>query len=220
MSQAMTNDDFNLDLFIKICNMMQAENDNQVLIAARKATAMLRANDLDWEKFARSKITIVNDPFGSIAEPPKAAAAPRPQAPPQPAPPSRLQRDTVIVARRFAILAANRALISSYHHTRLDQIVIDWQHHAPLMSDADYTWLGQESSLFVPQARTYSDVDRYLDTCDFAPLSDTENARVRAIRSIWERTRLMTDYDYNYLQGLHYRHRQPARQQPRRRRRP
>jgi hypothetical protein len=75
-----------LDLLIKIMGMTGSDNENQALVALRKANALLKAEGWDWERLLRAKIKVVEDPFNHISRP---TAAPAPKAPtwnPQPAP--------------------------------------------------------------------------------------------------------------------------------------
>jgi hypothetical protein len=203
-----TSDDFPLDRFIKLLNMLRdTTSDNEKINAIRLCNAMLARSGLDWERFARGKITIVNDPFSSIAEPPKAAAAP---PPPQPTPPQRSPRDTAIVNSRLNLLHNNRHHLRTHTATRLDQITIDWQHHAPNMSDADYSWLSSEAAQFDLKQRDIAEVERYLDVCDLAPLNDSEIIRVRAIRITWQQSQLMCDHDYSFLSSLYRYYNRPT----------
>lgn len=57
------------DLLIKILGMTTSENDNQALVAIRKANALLRDNGWDWEKLIQGKIRIIEDPFKSVPSP-------------------------------------------------------------------------------------------------------------------------------------------------------
>jgi len=53
-----------LELFIKLLAMTTAENDNQCLLAARKANQYLKNTlNSDWESFVRGKIKVEADPF-------------------------------------------------------------------------------------------------------------------------------------------------------------
>lgn len=74
------------DLLLKILNMTTADNDNQALVAIRKANALLRDNGWTWEKLLCGKITIVEDPFKSMtADSPFAAMMAKAKAAPTPA---------------------------------------------------------------------------------------------------------------------------------------
>lgn len=84
------------ELLIKLLGMTTA-GDNEALVAIRKANGLLHDAGWSWEQLIRGKITVVEDPFNSTANPfdtmlrePKAApAAPRaPQAPTPPRAPS------------------------------------------------------------------------------------------------------------------------------------
>lgn len=51
------------ELLIKIMGMTTAENDNQALVALRKANALMREAGWDWERLLRNKIKVVENPF-------------------------------------------------------------------------------------------------------------------------------------------------------------
>lgn len=58
------------ELLRKILNMTTAENDNQALIAIRKANAILKEGGWDWDKLLAGKIKIIGDPWKGMAPPP------------------------------------------------------------------------------------------------------------------------------------------------------
>lgn len=209
-----TNDDFNLELFIKILKMLTAENDNQVVVAARKANEMLKRNSLDWETFAKGKITIVNDPFASIPTPPSPKAAPPP--PPKPAPPpppTRLRRDSLEVGRWMATIHAARPILDTWEKQRLDTIVIDWQHNSPNMTDADHRWLKQMFDDTEPRPIDPALVQQCFDTCDFASLSTADSQRVNQMQKEWTRRgdNKMCGRDWDHLYSLHRYHATPTK---------
>jgi hypothetical protein len=214
MSQAMTDDDFNLSLFIKLMKMTTATVDTEAILAMRKANAMLRANGHDWEQLLKGKITIVNDPFGSIPTPPPPTAAPAPKPPPPPPPPpQRSRRDQYEVDGWIALLNKNAPHLRSWSKSQLDKIVIDWQHHAPMMTDSDHSWLQAEARSFIPQARDPALVQQYFDTCDFAPLNSHDAQRVRTIQAEWKRRgdNKMSGADFNFITALHNQHHRPTK---------
>lgn len=217
MAQPMTtSDDFPLDKFIKLLNMLRdTTSDNEKIAAIRLCNAMLARNGLDWEKFARSKITIVNDPFGSIPEPPKAQAAPQPTAHAyQPAPPSQRRRqDAAKVDSWITTLTTNRHDLATWYQQRLDTIVIDWQHHSPMIHDTDYQWLDNRVTDFIPQRRDPDLVRQFLDTADFASLSRADTARVNRIRQAWgfRGDPMIHNKDYDFLRHLHQAHQVPPK---------
>jgi hypothetical protein len=83
----------NLGLLIKLMKLTSSSNDSEALLAVRKANEQLQKFGGDWERLLLGKVTVIGDPFESVA-PPKPtyhryAAAP---APPPPGPsPSRPQ---------------------------------------------------------------------------------------------------------------------------------
>jgi hypothetical protein len=81
--------DFDVSLLIKCMGMTSSDNDNQILVAIRKANDILARNGVTWDDVLRSKIkiTTIADPFSSINIPKsKARPAERAPAPPAPAP--------------------------------------------------------------------------------------------------------------------------------------
>lgn len=62
--------ELNLDLLIKLLNMMSSTNDNIALMSARKATQQVEKVGGDWETLLRGKVTIIADPFASASVPP------------------------------------------------------------------------------------------------------------------------------------------------------
>lgn len=76
-------DESKLDLLIKIMKMTAAE-EAVALVALRKANALLKAEDWDWEKLLRGKVKVFADPFGAAPTPPPVNRAP---PPPPPTPP-------------------------------------------------------------------------------------------------------------------------------------
>lgn len=55
-------------LLLKMLNMTTHSNDNQALVAIRKANELLSAAGWSWEKLLSGKITVVEDPFSKIAD--------------------------------------------------------------------------------------------------------------------------------------------------------
>lgn len=51
------------ELLIKMMGMTQSDNDNQALVAIRKANEVLKAAGWDWERVLRGKIKVVENPF-------------------------------------------------------------------------------------------------------------------------------------------------------------
>lgn len=82
------------ELLRKILNMTTAENDNQALVAIRKANALLREAGWDWDRLLSGKIKIIADPWKGMAPPPPRPApsatsngsTPPPQSAPRQAP--------------------------------------------------------------------------------------------------------------------------------------
>ena len=154
---ALTNDDFDLAKFIKLMKMTTATTDGEALNAVRMANAMLKRNGHDWEALLKGKITIVNDPFGSIPTPPPAKAAPPPRPAPQPTaqpaaqPAARHFRDVAIVRGWFTILTSNSSLLTSYVNTAINRIYNDWTAYQAL-TDSEYNWLEAEVNNFKPKA--------------------------------------------------------------------
>lgn len=69
------------ELLIKLLSLTASDNDAEALVALRKATALLVASGWTWERLIHGKITVVADPFASLATPPTTA---RNNAPPRP----------------------------------------------------------------------------------------------------------------------------------------
>lgn len=86
----------NLELLIKLLKMTTSAVDGEALTAMRKANDQLKKCGGDWELLLRGKVTLVADPFMSVASPQKGngdiysertrSAPPRPT--PTPPPPS------------------------------------------------------------------------------------------------------------------------------------
>jgi hypothetical protein len=57
------------ELLIKLLGMTTSTNDPEALSALRKANALLRSAGWDWEKLVRGRITVIADPFTSLATP-------------------------------------------------------------------------------------------------------------------------------------------------------
>ena len=84
-----------LAMLVKLLKMTTSSQDNEALVAMRKANEQLKKSfDNDWEKLLFGKVTIIADPFENItvrrakAPPPSNAPAPRrPASPPPPPPP-------------------------------------------------------------------------------------------------------------------------------------
>lgn len=82
----------NLDLLIKLLNLTTSPLDSEAIAAMRKANDQLLKFNTTWERLLKSRITIVADPFASVA-PPSFASRPPPVAEPRPMPtPPRPQR--------------------------------------------------------------------------------------------------------------------------------
>jgi hypothetical protein len=86
------------ELLIKLLKMTTSNNDGEVLVAARKANALLQSAGWDWEKLITGKIVIVEDPFSKIdtpdnfaRNPPRAYQPPQPPKPSAPPPPRQTQ---------------------------------------------------------------------------------------------------------------------------------
>jgi hypothetical protein len=93
----------NLGLLIKLMKLTSSSNDSEALLAVRKANEQLVKFGGDWEKLLLGKVTVIGDPFESVAPPkqqPRYTNAapppptprtppPRPQAPPSWNPPPR-----------------------------------------------------------------------------------------------------------------------------------
>lgn len=77
------------ELLIKLLKMTTSPNDGEVLVAARKANALLTSAGWDWDKLINGKIVVVADPFASIKTPPSNSNSYTPRSAPPPAPASR-----------------------------------------------------------------------------------------------------------------------------------
>jgi len=108
--------DLKLETLIKVLMMTTSDTDGEALAAIRRANSMLKTAHVDWSELLHGKVTVVADPFDSIAAPRKATSSasvtvPRPpQAPtspfrsatpasPPPPPPSSYRRGNT---NRFA----------------------------------------------------------------------------------------------------------------------
>lgn len=76
------------ELLIKLLGLAASDNDAEALSALRKATKLLNDSGWTWERLIHGKITVVADPFASLATPPTAErqSAPPPPTPPRPTP--------------------------------------------------------------------------------------------------------------------------------------
>lgn len=86
-------DDFNkLELLIKMMGMTGSDNENQALVAIRKANSILAAEGWDWDRLLRGKVKLIADPFASRPAAPAPQAKPatmqRAPSPPPPPPPT------------------------------------------------------------------------------------------------------------------------------------
>jgi hypothetical protein len=211
MTQAMTNDDFDLAKFIKLMKMTTASVDGEALNAIRMANAMLKRNNHDWEVLLKGKITIVNDPFNSIPTPPAAKAAPPPPpprpTPPPPPPPQRRPRDVMEVDKYISTIQAEIAVLTTAQAHNFASIRNEWHQHQALF-DNSYQWLRSFFHQLDPKPRVRDEVQRFFDTCDFAPLTPEETARFNRIRLEWYRRSnfKMHDTDYGWLEAIHRRH--------------
>lgn len=141
-------DEFDVEKFTKLMQMTTS-GDGEALNAIRMANAMLKRLNMNWADLLKGKITIVNDPFGSIPAAPVARPAPPPRPtyqppppPPPPPPPTRYTRDTATVERFFDVL--EMATLSYGAQVRFDQIRTEWNvKRDSRMTDSDYTWLEQ-----------------------------------------------------------------------------
>ena len=80
--------DLKLDLFIKVLLMTTSDTDGEALAALRRANAMLRSANVDWDKLLRGKVTVVADPFANIPAPNTHKSSIKPKAPSPPRPPT------------------------------------------------------------------------------------------------------------------------------------
>jgi hypothetical protein len=75
----------NLGLLIKLMKLTSSSNDSEALLAVRKANEQLVKFGGDWEKLLLGKVTVIGDPFESVA-PPKQQPRYTNAAPPPPTP--------------------------------------------------------------------------------------------------------------------------------------
>jgi hypothetical protein len=75
----------NLGLLIKLMKLTSSSNDSEALLAVRKANEQLVKFGGDWEKLLLGKVTVIGDPFESVA-PPKQQPRYTNAAPPPPNP--------------------------------------------------------------------------------------------------------------------------------------
>jgi hypothetical protein len=61
--------DLKLETLIKVLMMTTSETDGEALAAIRRANSMLKTASVDWDGLLRGKVTVVADPFDSIAVP-------------------------------------------------------------------------------------------------------------------------------------------------------
>jgi hypothetical protein len=81
------------ELLLKLLKMTTSSNDAECLVAIRKANAVLKGANWDWDKLIAGKIKVIADPFSSISTPPSSGgmninvprrpAATAPYQPPQ-----------------------------------------------------------------------------------------------------------------------------------------
>lgn len=144
---AMTNDDFDLNRFIKLMGMTTADS-GEAINAIRMANRMLRSAGWTWEQLLRGKITIVNDPFGSIPDIAKPAPAPPPRpAPPSPPPPQRHLRDPALVEAWFDVL--DFAQLNAWETQGFNRIRKEWKAFGDnKMFDSDFQWLHQTAGRY------------------------------------------------------------------------
>jgi hypothetical protein len=82
----------NLGLLIKLMKLTSSSNDSEALLAVRKANEQLVKFGGDWEKLLLGKVTVIGDPFESVAAPKPTyghTAAPPPPTPRTPPPSTR-----------------------------------------------------------------------------------------------------------------------------------
>jgi hypothetical protein len=77
----------NLVLLIKLMKLTASSNDSEALLAVRKANEQLVKFGGDWERLLKGKVTIIGDPFESVAAPTQRGHTPPPSAPPRTPPP-------------------------------------------------------------------------------------------------------------------------------------
>lgn len=90
----------NFDILIKLLGMTGSSNDNEALVAMRKANAQLEKIPTTWEALLRGRVTIVQDPFASMAPPPSTAKRAPPGAPTPPPPPPQARQSGPTVPPR------------------------------------------------------------------------------------------------------------------------
>lgn len=73
------------ELLLKMLNMTTSDNEGVTLVAIRKANELLTSAGWSWEKLLAAKITVVADPFASLATPKRGENQPS-FAPPPPKP--------------------------------------------------------------------------------------------------------------------------------------
>ena len=71
-------------LLLKCLKMTTSDNDNQALVAIRKANDILASAGWDWDKLIEGKIKVVENPFSKISDPFGGFAQTRDRAPPVP----------------------------------------------------------------------------------------------------------------------------------------
>lgn len=217
MTQAMTQDDFDLVKFIKLMKMTTATTDGEALNAIRMANAMLRRNGHDWDNLLRNKITIIADPFTSIPEPPKATTPPpKPTRsspppfyskppPPKTAPPRLPWNPTNIIAY-FAILQRGLPSLNQQEQSIFTNIQIEWSQFAGLIT-SDYHWLEQMARELDLHPRDVFQVQQFFDVLDLAPISTLEATMLRRVKGAWTRQNdRLHNRDFNWLQSLYFRH--------------
>ena len=75
-----------LTMLIKLLKMTTSSNDNEAMVAMRKANLELSKFGGDWEPLLRGKVTVIGDPF-AVTPVPEARRAPDAyRSPPQQAP--------------------------------------------------------------------------------------------------------------------------------------
>lgn len=74
------------ELLIKLLSLTASDNDAEALSALRKATKILNDSGWTWERLIHGKITVIADPFASLATPPTPERQNAPPAPPRPMP--------------------------------------------------------------------------------------------------------------------------------------
>lgn len=217
MTQAMTQDDFDLAKFIKLMKMTTATTDGEALNAIRMANAMLRRNGHDWDNLLRNKITIIADPFTSIPEPPKPAEPPqKPTWPSQPSfykpPPSRPkpQRHSGVGAAKvvayITILQRSSSSLDQSEQTTLNRITTEWNQYIGLFN-IDHDWLEDTARELDLHPRDVFQVQQFFDVLDLAPLSQPELAKLRRVKGAWiNQNDRLHNRDFSWLDILYNRH--------------